>query len=202
MSTNKHQTVKNFYSNDRLNKGYQEVLEKSETSEKPQGYSRDLLTKRYESLLPPMEVISEYENISPGILEKIVKMAQLEQEHRFALEKVALSSNERTRKLATIFGAMTVSIISASTIMIAQSDSKTALIFASIAFTAIFGISLLSFLRRRGNYDRSKHHHMHKNEKRHEENRNHQPHQSAQPSQNLHSHQPHRQKNNKRRKVF
>ncbi len=136
--------VKNFYSNDRLNKGYPKD---SEVDIQKKQVETPLPGRKFESFLPPIEVISEYEAISPGILNKIVKMAQLEQEQRFAMEKATSIANEKARKLSAILGVMAVAVISAASVKLAEIDIKTALLFAGIAFGSVFGISLLSYCK-------------------------------------------------------
>lgn len=148
MTVSKTQEVKNFYSNDRLNKGYPkleeaEIVSKQSDIAPPSSHPG----KRFESFLPPIEVITEYEEFSPGILNKIVKMAQLEQEQRFAMEKITIMANDKARRLSAICGLMAVAVISASAVKMAEIDIKTSLLFAMIAFGSIFGISLLSFIK-------------------------------------------------------
>jgi len=148
MTVSKTQEVKNFYSNDRLNKGYPkppetEVVSKQSDISPPSSHA----AKRFESFLPPIEVITEYEEFSPGILNKIVKMAQLEQEQRFAMEKITILANDKARRLSAIFGLMAVTVISASAVKIAEIDIKTSFLFAALAFGSIFGISILSFIK-------------------------------------------------------
>ncbi len=148
MTVSKTQEVKNFYSNDRLNKGYPkleeaEIVSKQSDISPPPSHPG----KRFESFLPPIEVITEYEEFSPGILNKIVKMAQLEQEQRFAMEKITVLANDKARRLSAIFGLMAVTVISASAVKMAEIDIKTSLLFSMIAFGSIFGISLLSFIK-------------------------------------------------------
>lgn len=128
--------VKNYYAEDKLNKGYSATsLNKITNSSNP------------ESLLPPVEVISAYEEIYPGTLEKIIKITEKEQERRYEIEKITHAAYERSRRLGALFGVVSIAIISSAAVQISQRDLKTAIIFSIIAFASIFGISFLSTIR-------------------------------------------------------
>jgi uncharacterized membrane protein len=126
--------VKNYYTDDKLNKGYAKSINKPRDSNP-------------DSPLPPIEVISAYEEIYPGTLEKILKIAEKEQERRFEVEKITASAHERSRRLGALFGVLSIAIISSAAVQISQKDLNTAIIFACIAFASIFGIALLSTIK-------------------------------------------------------
>lgn len=137
---NQNKNIKNYYHNDKLNRGYIEEENSSNVSvDKNQDTSFPL---------PPIEIISEYESIYPGTLDKILKLTEKEQEKRFLIEKAQLASNEKAQKLGRFFGVLIVAIICSTTYQIFLKDPIYSMIFAAIAFGAIFITSLLSCSKR------------------------------------------------------
>ncbi len=141
MSKTNNRHVKKYYDNDRLNRGYKED---SVTSSYVEKTPEENIAQKYEYLLPPVEVISEYEEIFPGTLDKILNMAKKEQELKYELEKCSIIAAEKAKKLGAIFAFFITSVICASTVKIASSDLYSALIFSLVAFSAVFGVALLS----------------------------------------------------------
>lgn len=97
-----------FTNNNRLNKGYAKTFSVHESDS-------SFYRKKFEHILPPIDLITEYENIYPGILEKLVSMAQKEQMHKHDLELKNLKMQERIDKLTRIcllvFGVCLVVLI-------------------------------------------------------------------------------------------
>ena len=64
------------------------------------------------SILPPPKELKEYEEILPGITERVLAVFEKQQEHRFSLEKNAVfSGSKRTLRgqiFAFILGAITI----------------------------------------------------------------------------------------------
>src|SRR5436309_567075 len=54
--------------------------------------------------LPHPSVLEHYDKIYPGAAERIIRMAELQGEHRRHLEKVTIEANAFTQKLGPILG--------------------------------------------------------------------------------------------------
>lgn len=67
--------TKKYFNTTRLNKGYSHKDERREDD-------ISIIKKKYQHILPPIDVVTEYENLYPGTLEKIIKMAQKDQENQ------------------------------------------------------------------------------------------------------------------------
>ncbi|ASX27677.1 hypothetical protein BA173_02030 [Rickettsia sp. MEAM1 (Bemisia tabaci)] len=94
-----------FTKNNRLNKGYAKSFHSNEID-------KNFYRKKFEHILPPIDTVTEYENIYPGTLEKLVNMAQKEQAHKHEIELQNLKIKEKVAKLTriclTIFGIVAV----------------------------------------------------------------------------------------------
>jgi uncharacterized membrane protein len=128
--------IKNFFGNDnKLNKGYTKLQNNSENDS-------SFYQKKFSHILPPIDLISEFENIHPGTLARLIDMAEKEQNHRHALELVGLDSQSRAMKMGRICALIFVGIICVATITLAiLSYLIGALIFAGIAFASIALVS-------------------------------------------------------------
>lgn len=163
MSKTNKKEVKNFYGNDRLNKGYVEESAEVVAVEKPAIIATN--TRRYDNFLPPIEVLTEYEEFHPGTLEKILKMAEAEQKQKFLMDQAASIAYEKSRRLGALFGMFTAALICVTTYKLSEKDLVTGLIFSLAGFGAVFGLSFASMFRRPSFENRNRHHH---NRNRHE----------------------------------
>ena len=71
------------------------------------------LMRSFTGPLPPPEALERYNQILPGVAERIVVMAESQHAHRLGLEKHVIHSNVAAQKLGTVLGfivAMTVVI--------------------------------------------------------------------------------------------
>jgi len=84
-----------FTKNNRLNKGYAKAFNANEID-------KNFYRKKFEHILPPINLVTEYEDIYPGTLEKLVNMAQKEQAHKHDIELQNLKMQERVAKLTRI----------------------------------------------------------------------------------------------------
>jgi len=55
---------KNFFDNNRLNKGYSRVINFHQSD-------ANLIRKKYRHVLPPIEMIEQYEELYPGTLQRV-----------------------------------------------------------------------------------------------------------------------------------
>jgi LPXTG-motif cell wall-anchored protein len=62
--------------------------------------------------LPPPDILSQYDTIVPGAAERILQMAEKEQQHRFDCEKKVERSAIRVTFTGVIFAFLSVLIIS------------------------------------------------------------------------------------------
>lgn len=130
--------TKAFFTKDnRLNKGYTKT---SSTREPDNSFYR----KKFEHMLPPIEVISQYEDIHPGTLAKLIDMADQEQQHRHALNLVNVENYNQAIKTGRLFALAFIGLICATTIGLSWLGKILgAIIFSSSAFLAIGAASII-----------------------------------------------------------
>lgn len=135
----KTKEMKKFYSEDKLNKGYSNLstnnLESKKTSD------------QFSDVLPPLEVIQEYEELYPGTLDKILKLAEQEQNQKYQIEQVNISARERGYRMGALAGIFSLIIISSASYKIATVNSQLSALFFVSAFIAVFAISFLSYIK-------------------------------------------------------
>ena len=62
----------------------------------------------YSGPIPPPEALARYEEIQPGAADRILKMAEKQQEHRMALETKAIGGQVDQSKRGQIFGFIAI----------------------------------------------------------------------------------------------
>ncbi|MDX2050664.1 MAG: DUF2335 domain-containing protein [Rickettsiaceae bacterium] len=139
--------IKSFYNDDRLNRGY-----KSQTNE----ISVNNRSFYDASLLPPIEVLNAYEDQFPGTFEKILTLAEKEQDQKYRLEQASLEMNYRASRMGMVFGLLLSAVICFGGLKILAIDIFSGIIFFICAFGSIFGVSFISFLTK--NSRKSKRH--------------------------------------------
>ena len=134
--------IKTFFANDnKLNKGYAKMHNSRESDS-------SFYSKKFEHILPPIDLITEYENINPGTLERIIDMAEKEQHHRHAIDLVNIEAYNKAKKLGKLFSIILVFIISFTTLFLAIFGSIVgSMVFCSAAFLSI-GLSLIITTRK------------------------------------------------------
>jgi len=101
--------------------------------------------KRSHFLLPPPAILEAYEQMSPGATDRLIEMAENEQNHRHAWEDKALSSYVLSNRLGMIFGSFVAIMIISSSIYLAQNgDNKTAIAIAAFGFASLTVSSLVT----------------------------------------------------------
>lgn len=129
---------KKFFDNNRLNKGYNKVVNFHQSD-------ANLNRKKYRHVLPPIEIIEQYEELHPGTLLQLLDMAQGEQNHRHAMDLLEIEKHARAAKLGRMFALIFVAIISVVTLVFILIGSPlVASIFAISAFASITIISYIS----------------------------------------------------------
>jgi len=101
----------------------------------------------FEGLMPPPEVLHAYEEIMPGTVEKLLGLMEQEQKHKHAMEKARVFMHSKTETIGKMFASFTIIIIAYATIVLSKQSLGHSLIFAAIAFTSIFAVSLVAYLR-------------------------------------------------------
>jgi uncharacterized membrane protein len=101
---------------------------------------------RIDKILPPIEVISEYEAIYPGTLEKALAIAQKEQEHRHKMNSRFLTSSSLTRVLGQLFGAFSVASVCFIVVKLCLIGLAQNALYVAIAyFTRVVLVSIFGF---------------------------------------------------------
>lgn len=62
----------------------------------------------YSGPIPPPEALARYEEIQPGAADRIIKMAEKQQEHRMSLETKAIGGQIDQSKRGQIFGFIAI----------------------------------------------------------------------------------------------
>jgi uncharacterized membrane protein len=131
---------KKFFDDNRLNKGYRTIRE---SVVKPNNDNN--LYAKYKHVLPPLEIVEQYEESYPGAFEKLFNMAKKEQDHRHAMELLALNKHHNAanwgRFVVLILGA--IAFLSALLLFIIH-GLKEAVIFSLFVTICIATISYFS----------------------------------------------------------
>lgn len=129
--------TKKFFNNNRLNRGY------SKTSNVKQGDAH-MIRKKYQHVLPPIDIMEQYEDLNPGTLEKLFRMATKEQNHRHSTDLLVIEKNISAMRLGRMSALMFIVIVSVATLMLALTENiALAFVFAISAFTCITIVSYL-----------------------------------------------------------
>lgn len=126
---------KKFFDNNRLNRGYKKVINYKQSD-------INVIRQKFKHILPPIDLINEYEEVSPGTLDKLLDMAKSEQNHRHMLEISANDKYYKAVNMGRYFSLVLVAIISIASIaltLLHQEYIALGFIFAS--FFAIGGAS-------------------------------------------------------------
>lgn len=122
---------KHFFNKDiRLNKGYTSIDNKNDTSENHR--------KKYAHILPPIDLITEFEDIHPGTLARIIEMAESEQRHNHALNIADSKSQDLNIRFGKVCSVIVVALICVTTSILAMLNEP--------QIASLFAISLFAFL--------------------------------------------------------
>lgn len=146
-------TIKTFFEKNHLNRGYDKNAKKVLDDSKS---NVNTTSKHFDNdKLFSMEIMKRWEEISPGVLKKIVEMAAIEQKHRHEIEARQKNALEIEMKLGRYFAVLVICIISITTFFLAYYGYQIlAGIFAGFAFSAIYGASRIHH-NKRIKFDRS-----------------------------------------------
>jgi len=74
-----------------------------ETDNKVEAYSESH-SSIWSGPLPPPQVLKDYNSIVPNAADRIIKMAEKQEDHRIAIESIVVDSNVRNEKFGVISG--------------------------------------------------------------------------------------------------
>ncbi|MFK7968067.1 MAG: DUF2335 domain-containing protein [Rickettsiaceae bacterium] len=138
--------TKNFFETNRLNKGYSSSISINKQSDV------QLVTNRYKHVLPDIDVMAEYEEMSPGTISKIFDMAKREQNHRHSVDLLNIEKHAKVIKIGRLCSLAVVSIISIATIILAlKGHYMIASVFSVAAFAVIGTVSIKQSSKRFNN---------------------------------------------------
>ena len=98
---------KKFFDNNRLNKGHKKLPN-------PVQSDANVVRKKYQHILPPIEMLEHYEELNPGTIDKLLDMAQKEQNHRHSIDLITIEKYNKATKLGRMFSLVFVALISVS----------------------------------------------------------------------------------------
>ncbi len=128
---------KKFFDNNRLNKGYSRIINFHQSD-------ASLIRKKYKHVLPPIEMTEQYEELYPGTFEKLLDMAQREQNHRHSMDLLEIERHARATKLGRMFALVFVAIVACGAVILAAiGEALIATLFALFAFSCITIVSYL-----------------------------------------------------------
>lgn len=99
-------------------------------------------SEMYSGPIPPPDALAQYEKIQPGAADRILKMAEKQQEHRMALETKAIGGQVDQSKRGQIFGFIVIFLCIGAAIFFAVyfDMTKFAATFLSITMVILVGL--------------------------------------------------------------
>lgn len=121
--------IKTFFTNgNRLNKGYNKGYN-------PQEIDNSFYRKRFAHVLPPLDIMSEYENMHPGTLARLIEMAEIEQKHRHTIDSAEIINRRDSIKRGQSFAILLGIIMCIATVLLAVfSNTLAVVVFTTLAF--------------------------------------------------------------------
>jgi hypothetical protein len=98
----------------------------------------------YSGPIPPPEALARYEEIQPGAADRIIKMAEKQQEHRMSLETKAIGGQIDQSKRGQIFGFIAILLCIGVAVFFAVAFDMTT--FAEIFLTVTMVILVTLFI--------------------------------------------------------
>ena len=101
-------------------------------------------SEMYSGPIPPPEALARYEEIQPGAADRILKMAEKQQEHRMALETKAIGGQVDQSKRGQIFGFIAIFLCIGAAIFFAVvcNMTKFAATFLTVTMVILVGLFL------------------------------------------------------------
>jgi uncharacterized membrane protein len=138
-----------FYNNNYLNKGATKLEDNLYVQK---------VREEFNTLMPAPEILQAYEEVMPGTISKLINLIEQEQKHKHIVEEIKISMRTKAEFMGRLFSAFTILTIGYVTINLSHQSLNHAIIFAAVAFTSIFGISIvLHYKDLVRNHQKSKH---------------------------------------------
>lgn len=123
--------TRKFFENNRLNKGQSRNVNYRQND-------NSIMRKQYAHVLPPIDVMTEYEDLHPGTLEKLIDMAKKEQNHRHSMDLLEIDKYNKASNLGRLFSLILIAIIAIGTVILAFAGSiMGTIILPTVAFGSI-----------------------------------------------------------------
>lgn len=97
--------------------------------------------------LPPPDILKGYEVILPGSFERILKMAEKQQEHRMSIEKTIVDRRTRQSGRGQIFGAILALLFGAGAVFLGYFGHD--ILAGVISTTTIIGLATIFVLSKK-----------------------------------------------------
>jgi uncharacterized membrane protein len=143
---------------DKIERALGEVLPPREVSRATRQVLRAIATERvFQGPVPPPEYFRGYEEVLPGAADRILRMAEREQEHRIMWEQEALRAEARNSVLGMKFGfgALIILILGAMGAAFLEMQplalALTGTVLVGVVTSFIQGRNLFGWLSGRGN---------------------------------------------------
>lgn len=128
---------KKYFENNRLNKGFKKIPSHKQSD-------MSVIRNQFKHILPPVDIMEEFEELSPGTFEKLLDMAKREQNHRHSLDLIVQEKYNRATTMGRYFSLVLMLMICITTLILAfVGKAMVASIFAACAFACIFMVSFL-----------------------------------------------------------
>ena len=135
--------IKNFFDNTRLNKGYDET---TIVKEKTNNYNK------FDQIAPSLDSLILYEKLHPGATKILLDYLEKEQSHRLNLNNLNFTYMQRSFIIGKYFGLTILALICYTTLQIIKTgNTLLGFLFIVVAFGSLFGISTLSYFRKKVN---------------------------------------------------
>lgn len=118
------------------------VVQTSTTNNPQKQHTSQLITEQhaFSGPLPHPEILAKYNEITPGFAERIISMAEKEQNHQHECDKILISEDTKLPKRGQWFGLFSIIIIGGIAITLAYLKSHTAAgIFGGVSLVGIIG---------------------------------------------------------------
>ena len=129
--------TKKFFDNNRLNKGYSRINNHYKTDSSH-------IREQFKHVLPPIDMMTEYEELCPGVFKHLLDMAKTEQSHRHSLDLVIQEKYNQAKHMGRIFSLIVIAVISITTLLLTFFGYQ--MVAALFSLGAFGTLSLVSYL--------------------------------------------------------
>lgn len=123
------QTTKYFDNDNRLNKGF--------SSENTRQANSAYYQKKLENILPPLDLLEAYEDLSPGFVDKMLKLAEQEQENNKIIELAKIEVKAKSSRLGNVMSFFAISLICALLIPLSAINPVAGIIIGALSLSLV-----------------------------------------------------------------